>query len=127
MTGWTVSVTSVITDAAEAIEGGGNPPPANGRYLLVELSATSTGEITDAENPSQLTVGLAGGDGQEYSSTGCLASLDRPASAVGPLSAGQTGSWQACIDSAPGALEASSLFVSQLSAAREERVYFQLG
>jgi hypothetical protein len=47
-------------------------------------------------------------------------------SSIGLLSAGETGRWQACIDTAPGALEASSLFVSQLSAAREERVYFQL-
>jgi hypothetical protein len=126
MVGWQVSVTSVTTDAAEAIEGGGNPPPTNGRYLLVELSATSTGEITDAENPSLLTVGLAGGDGLEYSSIGCKAVLDRPVSSVGSLSVGDTGSWQACIDASPGALEGSSLFISQLSASHEERVYFQV-
>jgi hypothetical protein len=127
LTDLTLTVTSVTTDAAEAIEGGGNPPPTNGRYMLVEVSATNNGEITANVGSSLVSVGLAGGDGLEYSSTSCNAVLDQPASAVPPLEAGETGTWQVCIDTRPGALEGASLFVSQLMATREVRVYWQLG
>jgi hypothetical protein len=127
LTGFTVTVTSVITNAAETIEGGGNPPPINGRYVLVELSATYTGEDTGTVGPPFLSVGLVGGDGLEYRDESCTAVLDQSASTVPPLSTGESGSWQACIDTTPGALEGATLFVGQLFASNEERVYWQLG
>ncbi len=124
---FTVTVTAVLTDAAEPLEGGGSPPPVNGRYLLVDLTATYTGADAGSVGPPFLTVGLAGGDGLEYREEGCAAVVDEPAFAVAPLSTEESGSWQACIDAAPGALEGASLFVSQLGASAEDRMYFQLG
>jgi len=117
----------VITDAAETIEGGGNPPPVNGRYVLVELSATYSGEDSGTVGPPFLSVGLAGGDGLEYRDESCTAALDQPAFGIPPLSPGETAIWQACIDTSPGALEGASLFVGQLFASQETRVYWQLG
>jgi hypothetical protein len=124
-----VAVTAVDADVAVTVDlaAAGSPEPDNGRYVLVELTATYTGPGTGDVHMDMVT-SLAGGDGQEYYTHGeCAAQLPTPSMLAPPLAPGESTSWQTCLDVTPGSLEGASLFVSELTAEAETRGYWQLG
>ncbi|WP_432512381.1 DUF4352 domain-containing protein [Kineococcus sp. SYSU DK001] len=125
---YTVTVTAVNQDATQVIAEA-NPfnEAAQGRYVLVDLTATYDGQAPEANPWIDLTTGFQGTDARNYSTTSCTATLPNSAFDQPGLRAGGTASYQVCFDVPAEAIAGGLVSVEQFADFQDDQVVWALG
>lgn len=107
---YNVKVTSVNQDAAAAVKGYNefNDDPTNGRYVLISLDATYTGD-TEGDPGMDLSLTLSGGDAKQYDAYQCSADLGDKGS-TSTIEPGGTLTYLVCFDVPEAALAGGAVF-----------------
>lgn len=122
-----VSVDAVELDATATVAAANdfNDPPA-GQYVLVQLTATYTGD-TEGMPGFDLTAVFHGSDARQYSDTECMAVLPDDAMDAPTLNPGGTDTFQFCMDVPPAAIAGGELSLEPtVSFDSEDRVFYAL-
>lgn len=125
---WDVSVDEVTLDATDEVIGANtfNDEPDNGRYVLVTLTLTYTGD-SDGSPMFAFNPVLVGSDARQYQTFDCSAVPPDSMNDAPTLENGGTFTGNECFDVSPEALVGSRLFVEPtMSFSDEARVYYQM-
>lgn len=125
---YSVAVTAVTQDATQVVaEANPYNEAAQGRYVLVDLTATYDGQAPEATPWIDLTVGFQGTDARNYATTSCTAVLPNPAFDQPGLRAGGTASYQVCFDVPAEAIAGGLVSVERFANFQDDQVAWSLG
>lgn len=125
---YSVTVTAVNQDATQVIADANSfNAAADGRYVLVDLTATYNGDQPEANPWIDLTTGFQGTDARNYSTTSCDAVVPNAAFDQPGLRAGGTASYQVCFDVPVEAIAGGLVSVEQFANFEDDQVAWKLG
>lgn len=123
-----VTVTAINANAGDAIAAvNAYNEPAKGQYVLIDVSVKYVG-AEEGDPWIDLGVKFVGSDARQYSSTTCMASLEKTGFDVPTLENGGSGEFQVCMDVPADAVAGAKVYVEpSLSFKDNQRVYWNAG
>ncbi len=123
---YTVQVDAVDLNVAKVIAAANEfNEPADGQYVLVDLTVQYTGS-EEGDPWLDLNAVLVGSDARQYSTSTCSAVVPHSSMDVPTLENGGKSSYQVCFDVPPAALTGAKLFVEESLSLSESRVYWSM-
>lgn len=123
-----VAVTKVNLNADDVLARGElfNEPPKKGRYIIITLDVTYTGD--DEGDPwSDLEGTFVGTDARQYDASACEATVPDSGYDVPTLNSGGKAKFKACFDVPPEAIDGGKIFIDELAAFNSKsRVYWAI-
>ncbi len=121
---YAVQVNTVMTNArAYVAQGDPGNPPADGEYVVVEITALYGGQ--GQGNPfMDLAVTYTGNDGMDYSDATCSAILPNDAFTTPPMASGEQATFEFCMDVPADAVDDGYLYVRSVDV--DDRVYWRI-
>ena len=112
---YTVTVTGIDLDADEEMAAVEFNEPAEGRYVLADVSVVFNG--TEEGDPwIDLNHVFVGADALQYDWASCAATEPNPVFDVPTMGTGASASYQVCMDVPPEAIDGGSFFIEELFA-----------
>lgn len=122
-----VTVTGVNPNAGDVIAAVNQfNEPATGQYVLVDISVKYVG--ANEGNPwIDLSTKFVGSDARQYSTTTCMAVLEKSGTSLPTLENGATADYQVCMDVPAEAVVNGKVFVEpQFSMKQDQRAYWNI-
>ena len=125
---YTVAVTKVNLNADDFLARDDlfNEPPKEGRYIVMTVDVTYTGD-EEGDPWSDLEATFVGSDARQYDSAACEATVPDSGFEVPTLNSGGKATFKACFDVPPDAIDGGKLFIDELAAFdSSSRVYWAI-